>query len=241
MLALGIGVRWAVVEQEGKMSAQREVAGARRELVDAWREVEEVRRAKVASEVKAKEEVVDLGQRLAKEGEERRRYEREAGEARTQLWAMWGRAQSYRSQWEAAEKDRSSAEAEAKERVAVAEKQKAELEVTVDALQKANQEAEAQVNHWRTVATMKAQIYAKAPQGKVLAAEPGWGFLVVNVGDKQGVKPNGMLMVARDGSAIGKVKVTSVERDQAVAELVPGTFGKGAGVRRGDLVVGVGE
>lgn len=241
MVALVLAVGLSVVEHRGKVSAQGETRGARRELVDAWREVEEVRRAKAAVEVKAKDEATDLGQRLAKEGEERRRSEREAGEARTQLWAMWGRAQSYRSQWEAAQKDCMNAVAEATEKMAVVQKRNTELESVVGTLEQARDARQQRVQVLEARLdrlTNPGLIEKRTPQGKVLAADPNWGFLVVNVGDKQGVRPNGMLVVARDGNAIGKVKVTSVERDQAVAEMVPGTFGRGAGVRRGDVVVG---
>lgn len=76
----------------------------------------------------------------------------------------------------------------------------------------------------------------KAPHGKVIAAEPSWGFTILNIGERQGARPDTNYMVARGGSPIGKLKVTSVEPNQSIAEMLPATFARGTRVRPGDDV-----
>jgi hypothetical protein len=58
--------------------------------------------------------------------------------------------------------------------------------------------------------------------GKVLVADPKWNFVVLNVGADQGVLKYGELLVNRNGSLVAKVRVTSVQNDQCVANVMPG-------------------
>jgi hypothetical protein len=58
--------------------------------------------------------------------------------------------------------------------------------------------------------------------GKVTAVDPKWDFVVVNVGEEQGVLNDGELLVSRQGKLIGKIIVRSVQKDHSVANLVPG-------------------
>ena len=58
--------------------------------------------------------------------------------------------------------------------------------------------------------------------GKVLVADPKWNFVVLNVGEDQGVLKYGELLVNRNGALVAKLKVTSVQRDQCVANVMPG-------------------
>lgn len=58
--------------------------------------------------------------------------------------------------------------------------------------------------------------------GKILVSDPKWHFVVVNVGKDQGALPAGELLVNRDGKLVAKVKITSVQKDRSIANLVPG-------------------
>jgi cell shape-determining protein MreC len=58
--------------------------------------------------------------------------------------------------------------------------------------------------------------------GKVVETDPKWKFVVLNVGENLGVLEDGELYVNRDGKLVAKVKVTSVQKDRCVANLVPG-------------------
>ena len=59
-------------------------------------------------------------------------------------------------------------------------------------------------------------------KGKVLVSDPKWQFVVLNVGEDQNVLPGGELLINRDGKLVAKVKVSSVQKDRAVANVVPG-------------------
>ena len=59
-------------------------------------------------------------------------------------------------------------------------------------------------------------------RGKVLVADPKWNFVVLNVGEDQGVLERGELLVNRDGKLVAKVMVRSVQKDRCIANVVPG-------------------
>jgi flagellar biosynthesis chaperone FliJ len=61
-----------------------------------------------------------------------------------------------------------------------------------------------------------------ALKGEVMAVDPKWDFVVLNVGEDQGVLQNGELLISRDGKLVAKVIVRSVQRDRSIANLVPG-------------------
>ena len=59
-------------------------------------------------------------------------------------------------------------------------------------------------------------------KGKVLATDPKWDFVVLNVGEDQGVLENGELLVNRNGKLVAKVRVRTVEKTRCIANIVPG-------------------
>jgi hypothetical protein len=59
-------------------------------------------------------------------------------------------------------------------------------------------------------------------KGKIVVVDPKWDFVVLNIGDDQGVKENGELLVSRDGKLVAKVIVRSLEKDRCIANIVPG-------------------
>ena len=61
-----------------------------------------------------------------------------------------------------------------------------------------------------------------ALKGKIMVVDPKWDFVVLNIGDDQGVKQNGELLVSRDGKLVAKVIVRTLEKDRAIANIVPG-------------------
>lgn len=58
--------------------------------------------------------------------------------------------------------------------------------------------------------------------GKVLVVDPKWDFAVLNIGEDQGLIPDGELLVSRQGRLVGKVIVRSVDKDRSIANFVPG-------------------
>ena len=71
--------------------------------------------------------------------------------------------------------------------------------------------------------------------GKVIVTDPKWDFVVLNVGEDQGVLDNGELLVSRDGKLVARVKVTSVQKDRSIANVLPGS--KLGEVLEGDKVI----
>jgi len=59
-------------------------------------------------------------------------------------------------------------------------------------------------------------------KGKILVVDPKWDFVVLNIGEDQGVLNNGELLVSRDGRLVAKVVVRTVEKDRSIANIVPG-------------------
>jgi hypothetical protein len=59
-------------------------------------------------------------------------------------------------------------------------------------------------------------------RGKILVVDPKWDFVVLNIGQSQGVLEDGELLVSRDGKLVAKVIVRSVEKDRCIANVVPG-------------------
>ena len=58
--------------------------------------------------------------------------------------------------------------------------------------------------------------------GKVVASDPKWQFVVVNVGEDQGVLPYAELLINRGGRLVAKVKVSNVEKGRSYANVLPG-------------------
>jgi myosin heavy subunit len=71
--------------------------------------------------------------------------------------------------------------------------------------------------------------------GKVLVADPKWDFVVLNVGEEQGAQEHGELLVNRDGKLVAKIKITSVQKDRSIANVLPGW--KLGEVLEGDQVI----
>jgi hypothetical protein len=71
--------------------------------------------------------------------------------------------------------------------------------------------------------------------GKILVADPKWDFVVLNVGEEQGVKEESELLVNRGGKLVAKVIVRSVQKDRSIANVLPGW--KLGELMEGDLVI----
>jgi uncharacterized membrane-anchored protein YhcB (DUF1043 family) len=72
-------------------------------------------------------------------------------------------------------------------------------------------------------------------RGTVLAVDPKYDFVVLNVGKDQGALKRGEMMVDRDGRLLGKVRIVSVDKDRCVANILP-EWRRGE-IREGDEVL----
>jgi len=58
--------------------------------------------------------------------------------------------------------------------------------------------------------------------GKVVMVDPKWDFVVLDIGEDQGIIDGGELLVSREGKLVAKVIVRTVQKDKSIANLVPG-------------------
>jgi len=59
-------------------------------------------------------------------------------------------------------------------------------------------------------------------KGLVLVTDPKWNFVVLNVGEDQGILKYGELLVNRNGKLVAKVRISTVEKGRSVANVMPG-------------------
>jgi vacuolar-type H+-ATPase subunit I/STV1 len=57
--------------------------------------------------------------------------------------------------------------------------------------------------------------------GKIVAVDPKFNFVVLNIGSDQGAKQLGVMMVDRDGKLLGKVRISSVTKTECIANIMP--------------------
>jgi hypothetical protein len=74
-------------------------------------------------------------------------------------------------------------------------------------------------------------------RGTVLAVNHAYNFVVLNLGGRQGVEPNSEMLVLRDGSFIGKIRISSVEPATAIGDIITSTLARGVQVQPGDIVI----
>jgi hypothetical protein len=59
-------------------------------------------------------------------------------------------------------------------------------------------------------------------KGKVLVVDPKWDFVVLDIGEKENLRANGVLMVHRNGKLVAKVRIVSVQGTRSIANVIPG-------------------
>jgi vacuolar-type H+-ATPase subunit I/STV1 len=67
--------------------------------------------------------------------------------------------------------------------------------------------------------------------GKIQNVNKQWNFVVLNMGDKDGVVRNGVFVVYRGNQYVGRVKVVSTEANTAVADILSDTL-------KGEIMIG---
>jgi Tfp pilus assembly protein PilE len=71
-------------------------------------------------------------------------------------------------------------------------------------------------------------------KGSVVAVDPKWEFVILDVGSNQGAKERGLLIVRRGDKLVGKVKLVTVEENKSVANIL-GDW------KQGDVAVAPGD
>jgi peptidoglycan hydrolase CwlO-like protein len=74
-------------------------------------------------------------------------------------------------------------------------------------------------------------------EGRILAVNQAWNFVVLNLGDKNGVVGNAEMLIKRGSQLVGKVRVTSVEPSTSIADIVANSVPRGVSIQPGDNVI----
>jgi hypothetical protein len=125
-----------------------------------------------------------------------------------------------------------------KKQFADAQAQVAELNQLKDTLTNKAKDAESRADDLeKVVEHYKNGTVRNGLEGEVLAVNPGWNFVVLSIGDRQGAVANAELIIKRGGSQIGKARITSVEPSTSVADIIPGSLARGVRIEPGDRVI----
>ena len=73
--------------------------------------------------------------------------------------------------------------------------------------------------------------------GTVLAYNQAYNFVVLNLGARNGVEANSEMLVLRDGTLIGKIRISSVEPATAIGDIMSNSLARGVQVQPGDSVI----
>ena len=139
------------------------------------------------------------------------------------------------TEMEAAKKDLTA-------KVATLENEVATGKIAIEELTKQKKVTEEKIaSKEKVIDRYQKNIMQKGLRGHVLAVNSGWGFCVLSIGDRQGAAANKIMIVARNGQSIGKVKIINVETSQSVADIIPSSFIRGTYVEPGDEVIFTGE
>lgn len=118
------------------------------------------------------------------------------------------------------------------------EAQVAEAKQVQGSLQEQAKIADANLRQLQKKEDMRQRgLMASGLTGRVLAVDRNWNFVVLDLGDRNGVVSNAEMVITRGGSAVGKVRITNVEPSQSIADVVPNSVPPGLTIERGDRVV----
>jgi hypothetical protein len=74
-------------------------------------------------------------------------------------------------------------------------------------------------------------------RGTVLAVNQAYNFVVLNLGNRQGLEPNAEMLVLRDTTIIGKIRISSVEPATSIGDILGNSLARGVQVQPGDTVI----
>ena len=113
-----------------------------------------------------------------------------------------------------------------------------ELEVLVTGAEKTLVTSRAEVDRLaKRMIERSSRISRNSMEAVVTAVNQDWGFLVIGAGSNSGFTPQTSLLVERDGRKIGRVRPSSVEPTQTIAEIDLESLAPGVRIQPGDRVI----
>jgi len=120
---------------------------------------------------------------------------------------------------------------DARQQLETAEREKSLLSEKVQAVKERSVQLEDEKKR-RAVAHGKIGV-----RGTVLAVNQAYNFVVLNLGGRNGVEPHSEMLIVRDGTFIGKIRISSVEPATAIGDIITSTLARGVQVQPGDIVI----
>jgi SMC interacting uncharacterized protein involved in chromosome segregation len=87
------------------------------------------------------------------------------------------------------------------------------------------------------IESRKKAFERNAMTGRVIAVNPDWGFVVLDVGEKEAITPDTKLIVIRGTETVGKLSILSVTGQKTVANVLTETLAPGMSPAPGDRVI----
>ncbi len=81
------------------------------------------------------------------------------------------------------------------------------------------------------------RIGRNAMQSVITAVNQDWGFVVIGAGSNSGFAPQSSLLIERNGRKIGRVRPSSIESTQTIAEIDFDSLASGVRLQPGDRVI----
>jgi hypothetical protein len=120
---------------------------------------------------------------------------------------------------------------DARQQLDSAEHEKALLAEKLESVKERSSQLEDEKRR-RTVAHGKVGV-----RGTILAVNQAYNFVVLSLGGRNGVEPHSEMLIVRDGTYIGKIRISSVEPATAIGDIMTGTLARGVRVQPGDIVI----
>jgi hypothetical protein len=120
---------------------------------------------------------------------------------------------------------------DSRQQLEAAEREKSLLSEKVQAVRERSSQLEDERQR-RAVAHGKVGV-----RGTVLAVNQAYNFVVLNLGGRNGVEPHSEMLIVRDGTFIGKIRISSVEPATAIGDIITSTLARGVQVQPGDIVI----
>src|SRR6266478_6317503 len=119
-----------------------------------------------------------------------------------------------------------------------AEKEKTFLAQKIqDAQEHASQPKETKKRRENVVTQREITSGRTGVRGTVLAYNQAYNFVVLNLGARNGVETNSEMLVLRDGTLVGKIRISSVEPATAIGDIITNSLARGVQLQPGDTVI----
>jgi chromosome segregation ATPase len=116
-----------------------------------------------------------------------------------------------------------------------AEREKSLLAEKIQAVREKSSQLEEEKKR-RTAASSKSGV-----RGTILAVNQAYNFVVLNLGSHNGVEPHSEMLIVRDGTCIGKIRISSIEPATAIGDIITSTLARGVQVQPGDIAIYAGS